>query len=246
MSTALHPYDVLQITRRLPPEVVKLLKYWKNEVFLAGGFIRAIVANEEIADIDLIVPSDVVARALVGDLRVSKENGGDIVHRVVSTENAYTVLGYKYPVQIIHKWTYDSVHEAIGSFDFTIACAAVYWDGEAWRSLTHPNYYADVAAKRLTYLSPVRDEAPGGSMLRVLKFYQRGYRIPLESLGAVIARLTAEVRDGSRVDRATVITGLLREVDPFIDPDHIAHLPALPPEDAPSDLAISPSPEDSP
>jgi hypothetical protein len=73
----------------------------------------------------------------------------------------------------------------------------------------------------------------GGSILRVLKFYQRGYRIPLDSLGAVIARLMKPVDFDKIIGRtdqedqlAKVLTGLLREVDPNVDPTHEAHLPA--------------------
>ncbi len=79
-------------------------------------------------------------------------------------------------------------------------------------------------------------EDAGGSLLRVLKFYQRGYRIPLDSMGAVLARLCKAVDwdlvkgQGTATSweeqAAKVLTGLLREVDPNIDPDHIAHLPS--------------------
>ncbi|KKK50630.1 hypothetical protein LCGC14_3123090 [marine sediment metagenome] len=69
-------------------------------------------------------------------------------------------------------------------------------------------------------------------MLRVLKFYQRGYRIPLDSLGAVIARCVTgidfEKIDSTEENYAFVLTGLLREVDPLVDPEHISHLPATP------------------
>jgi hypothetical protein len=71
-------------------------------------------------------------------------------------------------------------------------------------------------------------------MLRVLKFYQRNYRIPLDSLGAVIARLVGGVhwdelqrsRFGNRGEQglAQVLTSLLREVDPLVDSDAIGHV----------------------
>lgn len=65
-------------------------------------------------------------------------------------------------------------------------------------------------------------------MLRVLKYYQRGYRIPLDSFGAVLARLLIAVRDKDRIDEdfmAKIITGLLVEVDPAGIIDHEAYLP---------------------
>jgi hypothetical protein len=67
-------------------------------------------------------------------------------------------------------------------------------------------------------------------MLRVLKFYQRGYRIPLDSLAMVIGRLMSgvnkSVRCGDENDIAGAVTGLLIEVDPQIDPNHTSHLPS--------------------
>ena len=70
-------------------------------------------------------------------------------------------------------------------------------------------------------------------MLRVLKFYQKDYRIPLDSLAAVIARAMtgidfqqAEATGNDNEKGWThLLTGLLREVDPSIDPTHGAHLP---------------------
>jgi hypothetical protein len=73
-------------------------------------------------------------------------------------------------------------------------------------------------------------------MLRVLKFYQRGYRIPLDSLGAVMARMAVAINadrlhgavGGNDEEKtATVLTGMLREVDPNLDPHHLAHLPSI-------------------
>jgi hypothetical protein len=97
---------------------------------------------------------------------------------------------------------------------------------QEWRSVASERFYPDIAG----------EEAAGGSMLRVLKFYQRGYRIPLDSLGAVITRLVdgvdfEKVFGVKSVEIATlhferIITSLLQEVDPMIDPDHIAHLPS--------------------
>ena len=69
-------------------------------------------------------------------------------------------------------------------------------------------------------------------MLRVLKYYQSGYRITVDSLSRVITRIAAGVNyDELIVNYNTeelntkqyqkIIRGLLHEVDPNIDPDHI-------------------------
>lgn len=146
--------------------------------------------------------------------------------------NAFTVKGLGLPVQIIHRWTFQTPVDAIDSFDFTIAQAAIWNDGskelgKGWRSVCHPRFYQDVAGKRLVYCHPVRIEEAGGSTLRVLKFYQRGYRIPLRSFAGVIARLTMAVKNMDGMDengRTKVLAGLLREVDPNTPETHAAYI----------------------
>lgn len=222
--TTLRPDDIAWCVRRTPGRVVDALRAEPGRLFLAGGFIRACVANEKVNDVDLFVPSAECAEQVA----VTIANGDE--SRLYRTANALSIRGGGPMVQVIHRWTFDRPEDAIASFDFTIAAAAIWHDGETWRSTCHPDFYSDLAARRLVYLSPRREEEPGGSMLRVLKFYQRGYRIPLDSLGAIVARLCMGVdpNDGMAATEeglARVITGLLREVDPTVDPDHEAHLP---------------------
>jgi hypothetical protein len=231
--------------------VLKLLKDQPGRLFVGGGFLRACVANESASDVDLFASSYADAK-VYAELLVAKLGHGNGVPlgKVVETDNAFTIKGYQLPVQIIHRWTYTSPEQLMSSFDFTIAMAGFWWQAErkepeeiavdcasaGWRSICDDRFYPDLAARRLRYTSPQRNEDAGGSLLRVLKFYQRGYRIPLDSLGAVVARLAVDVKtwqvlQGRDPDRemqvARVLTGLLREVDPNIDPSHIAHLPSV-------------------
>ena len=121
-----------------------------------------------------------------------------------------------------------------GITDDTLKKFGIWWNGKEWESLIDDRFYSDLAGKRLVYCSPKRNEDAGGSFLRVLKFYQRGYRIPLDSMGAVIARLVGGVRMdqvNGEEQLAKVLTGLLREVDPNVDPTHEAHLPSMKEDD---------------
>ena len=222
----LSSHDLMWCAQRLPKKLVTLMKANPSDVFIAGGFVRSCVTNEKINDIDLFVPSKEVADRLA---LVLVDNDERKIHRSL---NALTIRRMGPALQFIHRWTYAQPADCIASFDFTIASAAIWWTGTNWTSVCHADFYADLAARRLVYLSPLRNEDAGGSMLRVLKFYQRGYRIPLDSLGAVLARLVNGVDIGAIGDRgetqwAKILTGLLREVDPQIDPDHISHLPSL-------------------
>jgi hypothetical protein len=214
-------HDLQWALRRLPSKLLQLLKDYPNKVFVGGGYVRAIVANEPINDIDIFVPSKELGQAFSEILA----NGT----KVFATDNAFTINSFKPSLQIIHRWTYETPTDLINSFDFTIAMGTFWHDGNGWKSACHDRFYADLAAKRLFYTSPNRNEDAGGSLLRVLKFYQRGYRIPLDSFGAVIARLVRAVNMNNIQDEkhlAKILTGLLREVDPSIDPNHLAHLPS--------------------
>lgn len=238
------PKDVHWILRRLPKQVTSVLRAYPGRIFLAGGAIRACVANEDVADFDLFAPN-----AELAELVALKLEG----MRIWKSKNATTVWLKEPstpPIQIIHRWTYDKPEELIESFDFTVAKAVLWFQAPAlstdiqpaldagWRSLIHDDFYPDLAAKRLTYTKPQRNEDAGGSLLRVLKFYQKGYRIPLDSMAAVVARLCMGVELAELVVLKTdgglsheealgqVLTGLLHEVDPLQDPEHIFHLPS--------------------
>lgn len=229
MLTNLDRKDLYWIIRRLPPPLREMMKRQRRGLVVAGGFVRACVAGERAADIDVFVSSKDAALALSTELA----KGG----RLIKTDNAYTVADrFALSVQFIHRWVYSSPEELLESFDFTIARSALWFNGPTlsdWESLCDPRFYPDLAAKRLVYCSPQRNEDAGGSLLRVLKFYQRGYRIPLDSLGAVTARLLCGIDEsllgvaGTREERlSAALTGLLHEVDPLADPEHLAHLPA--------------------
>lgn len=227
--------DVYWCARRLPRPLAEFLKDHPRAI-VGGGFIRACIAQEHAADVDVFAPDAEAAKAWAQLLFAKNPKAFRGVHE---TDNAFTVIGGTLPIQFIHRWSFPSAEALLESFDFTIACAAVWWNSTAryWMSLADDRFYMDLAAKRLIYRSPKRNEDAGGSMLRVLKFYQRGYRIPLDSLGAVTARLAMAVK-WDEVHQATedqmpteervamVLTGLLREVDPLIDIDHVSHLPS--------------------
>jgi hypothetical protein len=226
-------HDLQWCLRRAPLVLLETLQKHGPLIIVAGGYVRSCVTGEDINDIDLFVGSKTFAMQVAGELA----NGE--LKRIHATDNAFTVKGHKCAIQVIHRWTFDTPEAAILSFDFTIARAAFWWVlpqadiniAGKWASVCDSRYYSDLAGKRLIYCAPDRIEEVGGSMLRVLKFYQRGYRIPLDSLGAVVARLVSGVNPRSLAvyderQMGKVLTGFLREVDPNIDPDHIAHLPS--------------------
>lgn len=214
---SLIPEDLNFVLSRVPRDVLKLMQ--DNGLYLAGGFIRATIANEKVADIDLFGGNKDAMKMLAMELAVKR--GG----RMHETDNAFTVIaGNRIPVQFIHRWLYEPGQQEtlIGQFDYTIAQGVIWWDGAnvvpAWRSLVSDRFYTDLAARRLFYTHPQRHENAGGSLLRARKFIAKGYTIQPLSLAGVIARLMMAVRDEAIGDESKlthVLTGLLREVDPL-------------------------------
>lgn len=216
--------DLRWAIQRLPKNLKEVMKLpeWHNAIFVGGGYLRSIVSNEKVNDVDIFVKSKKEAELLAHKLATDKRD-------IYQTDNAFTVRG-PVTIQIISRWVFDKLEDVSNSFDFTVCCAVIGFNGTEYESYCDNRFYIDLAAKRLVYRSPSRNEDAGGSMLRVLKYYQKGYRIPLDSLGAVIARLVKEIRPDTDIRNEEqvgwIITGLLREVDPAIDPLHNAHLPS--------------------
>lgn len=224
------PYDLFRedlhrVLARTPRAVRNLLREHPEKLLLAGGYIRAVIGNERPNDIDIFCSSKELALQAAQGLALAYKG------RLHSTDNAHTVLASgRVPVQFIHRWTYATPAELLEDFDFTIAQAVIYATPDEntleWQSQVAFSFYADLAAKRLVYTAPVRDEEPGGSLMRVRKFLARGYHIDATNLGLVITRLVLgvdQIRDLGigQAHLARVITGLLREVDPLLVIDGI-------------------------
>lgn len=219
----LNKQDLHFCVKRLPKKLKELMEKEEKTIIIAGGYIRSVITGEAISDIDVFAGDRKISESLTWKLVSNKWD----LHK---TDNAITVKSLHIPVQFIHRWVYDNPLDVLKSFDFSICQAAIWYNREEkkWTSQCSENFYLDLAAKRLIYLSPIRNEDAGGSLLRILKYYQRGYRIPLDSFGAVLARLLIAVRDEGYIDEAVlakIITGLLLEVDPAGFIDHEAYLP---------------------
>jgi len=191
----------------IPGDLVELMKH--DQLYLAGGAIRAIISGEEISDWDMFGPDATKLKILAQSLTGTRSPGC----RLWSTKYAYTVLSNnRKPVQFIKRWLYSDPSHLVRDFDFSICSAAIWWEKDQWHTKCHPAFYPDLAARRLRYLNPSRDEDAGGSLLRVTKFLKRGYSIAPEDLAKVMARITIRMRDTDLLatpgGHIKVITGL--------------------------------------
>lgn len=213
MNVELTKGDLNFVVSHLPKDIRLMMA--DSPIFLGGGFIRETISQQKPVDIDLFAPDTDLIAAKSTVLAMNRQG------KLHDTPNAVTVLcPPRLPVQFIKRWLFDRPEMVLESFDFTV-CQAVVWferESQKWRSECSPSFYPDLAARRLVYTCPHRNEDAGGSLMRVRKFLSRGYNIQAESLAGVVARLTNSVQDMDKMDerkRAFVMSGLLREVDPL-------------------------------
>lgn len=212
--------DLHFVCSRVPRDVRDLAK--ERDLRIAGGYIRAVIAGEKPSDIDMFGSSKEQLTEAAKDLALKRRG------RVHETDNALTVLAPpRYPVQFITRWVHENPADLLRSFDFSIAQTVLWFNLGAWRSMVGERFYSDLAAKRLYYTAPERNEDAGGSLMRMIKFTKRGYNIQAPSIAAVIVRLLRGVREdspfweASEAQRADVLTGLIREVDPLLVVDGV-------------------------
>lgn len=219
----LTPTDLRFVVGRIPKDVAELLK--TSGLILGGGFIRETISGGKVSDIDLFGANGEQLQLAAGKLFEAR-HATNVQARRFATGNAITLLSPpRLPVQFITRWQFDSPEACVASFDFTVCQAIVWRDVQGnWFSMCADDFYTDLAARRLVYTFPVREEEAGGSMMRVRKFLARGYNIQPLSLGGVISRLCSKVIEerlrgdttaDREKDRALVLAGLLREVDPL-------------------------------
>jgi hypothetical protein len=226
----LQPEDMIRVVAALPSDLCARLES-DPTIFLAGGCIRALVAGEQVSDFDVFGPDKTVLGKHASDLHFARI-GQQARPTLINTPNAITVLTIgRIPVQFITRWVFINPVHGILSFDFTIAQAAVWYDGGAWRSCCTEAFYFDLAARRLTYTFPTRDEDACGSLLRVRKYLRKGYTIQAAALAGTIARAVCGIKELGIKQTEPEVTELLvkriREVDPLqivdgmeLRPDH--------------------------
>jgi hypothetical protein len=219
--------DTMYVLSRLPKDVINLMK--ESRLLLAGGFIRETIAGGKVNDIDLFGPNKDKLEAACMKLCLARKG------RMFGTDNAFTMLSPpRSPVQFITRWLAEDYETYVKLFDFTVCQAGIWWDpdmkepnGEhfymdsgGWTSACHDDFYADLAARRLVYTFPDREEEAGGSMLRMKKFMKRGYDVQIGSMAGVMSRIVGRIEshDPRLKDEkwvARIIQAILREVDPM-------------------------------
>lgn len=176
--------DVRKIVISLPVKAREALRRNPGKVILAGGYIRALIASEQVHDVDLFVNSEKDAKQV--------SNSVKMLYKVDDQHLAIDLKGV--PVQMVWRYPFKAPYEILDQFDFTITKAAIWFSegekGEAagFRSICHESFYSDLARKLLVYSSKREYEQFTG-FPRLLKYTTYGYTIGPKSFAEVIVKL---------------------------------------------------------
>jgi hypothetical protein len=210
--------DLERCFNQLPAEglwdLLTILRSKPGQLVVAGGFVRDSVLGETCRDVDVFAAdADVAKRSALEFDQLLHESGEEPL--VKASRYAVTVKWNDAvaPVQFIHRRPFTDPSDVIKTFDFTVSQGSFWWAG-GWHSAVSDRFYEDVRAKRIRYTSPVREEEIGGSFLRVLKLYRRGYVASLDSLGKIVTRFARAWKvDGTEDELWKVLAVELRAAD---------------------------------
>jgi hypothetical protein len=190
-----------KVLKKLPTGVKFALEKCPD-LALVGGFIRAVVADEEPKDIDLafVGPLSHLDRLInIGHFTRHLQDAAGVqtgcyhpacALRKLPNCTEITHPSIEWPIQILDRMK-PTVVETLESFDFNITQAAIFRtnDGKGWGGLYNWQWVMAVKNKELNYLPGAAEGAnswAAGSLLRALTFVERGYRLDEQSLGYLV------------------------------------------------------------
>jgi hypothetical protein len=225
-STAYRPLPATlrkKILSATPKPVLALLERYSGRLFLAGGFLRAVLAGEEPSDIDLFATDSITA--ITAAIRLKNDGVRDrTLLRHKDTRNAYTVVRSDIgpPVQIIRSWHFETAEATLDSFDFTVTQAALYMDAAGkWQTLASKSLLSDLKKKTLAYTAPSTSRGAYGPLLRTLRYASKGYHTPHHTLATLIADVALSAEGGAPANPGAIgalamkIQNKLRDSAPY-------------------------------
>lgn len=221
------PTDLMKLGQdKIPFAIKDVMRAHPKKVVLAGGFIRSVIADEKISDIDLFVPNQDLAH------EVAKEIGAASIPCFSSwalRSHCLSLPTKPWTTQISWRRPFEAPEEVAAAFDFTICMAGMWKTGTdyncGWESWVHDYFYPDLKSRVLRYMDPDREEVGGEAFLRVLKFVSRGYKISIEELSTIVDRLASSANGLSGDD---AIYDILKRSDSSSDAGSLSYFKQLP------------------
>ncbi|MFC6414241.1 hypothetical protein [Massilia varians] len=168
---AAEPVQVVKKAAAHPKELSKITNAAENFLpagaFIAGGALTSAFTNTEIKDVDLYFKTKA---AFIEAIEQAYDEG---LWCLAATDRAVTFANGESIVQLMHFDYFPTADAVFDAFDFTVCMAAYDIDEKTF--VFHDDFLKHAAQRFLRFHSGTR--YPFGSLLRVLKYQQRGYTI---------------------------------------------------------------------
>jgi hypothetical protein len=168
--------DVERIVNGLPENVRLFLE--EHDVYLAGGFIRDVLANKRPHDIDIFGPERELA-----DFDMAAEL------TITPWAKTFTQSGDRLPIQLVTGFPVSDPYTLLDRFNFTVNQAAIWRSGltQQWMSLCSDDFYQDLAARQLVFTCTQTPAGAAKTLEKMLVFVSEGWAISLEETMKVVA-----------------------------------------------------------
>lgn len=154
-----------RVIASIPEHIQEQLK--TNDILVAGGFIRDILVDLPVSDLDIFCKTDEIAKTLA-------EYGNDGLG-VVKTECSYTVLHGDLKIQYIYCRPFTDPDSLINEFDFTCCGVALKWEGGYWKYYAVAGFEEDTRDQVLVFRNADYNRGNLGALSRAFKFTARGW-----------------------------------------------------------------------
>jgi len=161
--------------------------------YICGGAVRAFsnwqIGHDEdskINDVDFYFINEEALKKAVAILEKGGYEEGEY-GEVATTERAITYVGgWDCPAIQLIKFVHGTLIEVLDEFDFTIVKAGA--SSHEW--IENNDYLSNLKSKLLRYTG---SKLPLSSLIRVMKYVKRGYKIPALETVAIIKDITTKV-----------------------------------------------------
>lgn len=141
--------------------------FFPKGAFIAGGALTSAFTNMPINDVDIYFKTKEDFINAVGSAYE------ECLWCVAASDRAVTFVHQENVIQLMHFDFFNSAEDIFDAFDFTVAMAAYDIDKEEF--VFQEDFFKHASQRFLRFHSGTR--YPYGSLLRVLKYQQRGYTI---------------------------------------------------------------------
>ena len=188
--------EITRVLSLVPAPVLAQMQ--RENVVLAGGAIRDVLAGLPVKDIDIFCHSEEQARRLATEVSTF----------VRHTTFAYTASIGPLPIQYVFYKDFTTAEDLVQQFDFRACCAGVYWQPYArgpvmglWNGVAVEGFHADAVARVLTFMAQQKDAGKLTALRRALDFAQKGWTISNLELAGIVTHfapsLPADIVRGS-------------------------------------------------